>query len=64
MLKSERVIQYPNKSNKGGGIAQKHGVTNPQLCKSGKLHAGQNQEQTVISPAAAWGSVAKKCCHG
>ena len=47
-----------------GGIAQKHGVTNPQLCKSGKLHAGQNQEQTVISPAAAWASVAKKCCHG
>ena len=43
---------------------QKHGVTNPQLCKSGKLHTGQNQEQTVISPAAAWASVAKKCCHG
>ena len=64
MLKSERVVQYPNKRNKGGEVAQKHGVTNPQLCKSGKVHAGQNQEQTVISPAAAWGSVAKKCCHG
>ena len=42
MLKSERVVQYPNKRNKGGEVAQKHGVTNPQLCKSGKLHAGQN----------------------
>ena len=63
MLKSEGVVQYPNKRNKGG-IAQKHGVTNPQLCKSVKLHAGQNQEQTVISPAAALGPVAKKCCHG